>query len=112
MRIMSSKENRSHTRPAPVVQERPKGAPWPFIAIAVALVAGAGLFMASGSSDLAPSPDATGPTAQAPTTTATPGAHPKAHTKAHLRPHPGTKCKTGAGQGAFPAVDHDWRWFS
>ena len=76
MRIMSSKENRSHTRPAPVVQERPKGAPWPFIAIAVALVAGAGLFMASGSSDLAPSPDATGPTAQAPTTTTAPYASP------------------------------------
>ena len=72
MRIMSSKKNRRHARPAPVVQERPKGAPWPFIAIAiaVAVVAGAGLFMASGSSDLAPSPDATGPTTQAPTTTA------------------------------------------
>ena len=69
MRIMSSKKNRRHARPAPVVQERSKGIPWPFIAIAVAVVAGAGLYMAWGSSGLAPSLDATGPTAQAPTTT-------------------------------------------
>ena len=73
MRIMSSKKNRRHARPAPVVQEQSKGIPWPFIAIAVAVVAGAGLYMAWGSSGLAPSLDATGPTAQAPTTTAATG---------------------------------------
>ena len=75
---MSSKKNHRHAHPAPVVQERSPGAPWRFIAIAGAVVAGAGLFMAFGSSDLAPSPDATGPTTQAPTATAatTPDASP------------------------------------
>ena len=68
---MSSRKNRRGDHPAPVVQERSKGAPWPFIAIAVAVVAGAGLFMASGSSDLTPSPAATGPAIQATTTTST-----------------------------------------
>jgi len=63
----------------PVVQERSHGAPWRLIAIAGAVVAGAvvagaGLFMASGASDLAPSPDASGPTSQTPATT--PGASP------------------------------------
>ena len=68
---MSPKKNRRHDRPTPVVQERSTGAPWLFIAIAVAVVAGAGLYIASGSSDLAPAPDATGPTTQASTTGAT-----------------------------------------
>ena len=65
---MGLKKNRRHADPAPVVQERSKGAPWPFIAIAVAVVASAGIFMASGSSDPAQSPDAAGPTTQALTT--------------------------------------------
>ena len=75
MRIMGSKKNREHARPAPVVQERSKGAPWPFIAIAVAVVASAGVFMMSRSSDIAPSQNAASPIAQTPTTT-TPDASP------------------------------------
>ena len=75
---MNSKKNRKHARPVPVVRERSNGAPWRFIAIAGAVVAGAGFFMASGSSDLAPSPDTSDPTSQAPTTAAatTPDASP------------------------------------
>ena len=68
---MSSKKNRRYDQSTPVVQERSTGAPWPFIAVAVALVAGVGIFMALGSSDPAPSPDATRPETLAPTTTAT-----------------------------------------
>ena len=65
---MSSKKKRRQDRPRPVVQERPRGAPWPFIGIAVAVIAGAGLFVAFGSSDLPPSTDTTDLTTQAPTT--------------------------------------------
>jgi len=73
---MSSRKQRRDARPAPKVQKRSTGAPWPYIAVAVAVVAGAGFFMTSGSSDRAPSPDATGPTTQAPTTATEPDSSP------------------------------------
>jgi len=59
---MSSKKKQRPDRSTPVVQERSTGAPWPFIAVVVVViagVAGVGIFMTSGSSDPAPSPDAT-----------------------------------------------------
>ena len=73
---MSPKKQRRDTRPAPAVHERSGGAPWPYIAVAVAVVGGAGFFLMSGSSDRVPSPDATGPTTQAPTTATSPDALP------------------------------------
>ena len=67
---MSSKKNRKPDRPAPVVQEPSTGAPWAIIAVAVvAVVAGAWIFAASRSSDVAASPDPAGPATQTATTT-------------------------------------------
>ncbi|HJN46783.1 MAG: PCYCGC motif-containing (lipo)protein [Vicinamibacterales bacterium] len=66
---MGSKKNRRHARPAPPVQEPSKSTPWPIIAIAVVAVAAGGIFVASRSSDPAPSPDATGSMSQASTST-------------------------------------------
>ena len=67
---MGSKKKRGHDRAAPVVQEQSKRAPWPLIAIVVAAVAGAGIFLALGSSDPGPPQEAIGLTTQVPTTTA------------------------------------------
>ena len=71
MRIMCAKKHRRQARPAPVVEEQATSAPWAYIAIGVVIVAGAGWYMASGSSDITPSPDATVPTTQAAATPAT-----------------------------------------
>ena len=66
---MGSKKKRRHDRPAPEVEEQATRAPWPLIAIAVAAVAAAGIFLTLGSSDPGPSQDATGPTTQLPAAT-------------------------------------------
>ena len=61
---MSSKNKRRQDRPTPVVPEPSKGLAFPVIAVAVAVVAGAGIFIASRSPEPA-SPDTTGATTQA-----------------------------------------------